>query len=253
VSNSNYDAPKMRTFVINLPRATDRRASIQAQLDASELDYELVEAVEGRALSAEERARLVDKTAVERFPDWLTPGAIGCALSHRRALELAAATGEVSLVLEDDAILSPGLEELCAELPAPPDGVVLLNFRSFKPCEIAPTGTPGLFAPVDPRQPVSSLAYLVGHDSARRMAELILPVRFAADSWGEYVAGGAIGELLLAYPRPVMPAPEVTSTILRAGGRGWRDHWPARQLRMLNRRGIAWRMNRVRVVDHQAR
>src|SRR5262245_6692080 len=119
----------MRTYVINLPRATDRREAMERQLATSDLDYEFVEAIEGRNLSADEYAELVDHTAVERWPHWLTPGAIGCLLSHRRVLEMAAERDEPSLILEDDAVLSPHLAAACAAWPVPVGGVVLLNFR----------------------------------------------------------------------------------------------------------------------------
>ena len=237
---------------------------MEVQLAGSGLDYEFIEGVEGRELPASSRAALVDEAAVARFPRWLKPGTIGCILSHRLVLERIAAADEgPALVLEDDAVLSDDLAGLTAALVpmVPSDGVILLNFRSLSPCRISATGLPAvrgheLFMPVGlhtKHEPVSSLAYLVGQEAARRMAELIVPVRFASDSWGEYVAGGAVRSLWCVLPRPVMPEPWVMSTVKHGRHVGLvprlRETSPIRQFRQLNRRRLAWLHNRVQVVD----
>ncbi|CAJ1417771.1 unnamed protein product, partial [Effrenium voratum] len=49
--------PSMRTFVINLKRRPDRRASIEDLCRKLELDYEIVEACDGRALAKQPGAR----------------------------------------------------------------------------------------------------------------------------------------------------------------------------------------------------
>lgn len=41
----------MKVFVINLARSTERRASMEQQLSLLNLDYEIVEAVDGSQLS----------------------------------------------------------------------------------------------------------------------------------------------------------------------------------------------------------
>jgi glycosyl transferase family 25 len=250
----------VKTYVINLPDSTERRAAMEKQLQTSRLDYEFIEAVDGRLLTSVERSSLVDKEAVTRYPWWLTPGAIGCILSHKLVYERVAASAEAALVLEDDAILPNGLDDTVAAMTAvlPDDGVFLLNFRSLKPCRLeraslAAIRTHEFFTPIDPRQPVSTLAYLVGPAAAQEMADLILPVRFAADSWGEYVAAGTIGSLVCVLPRPVMPIQTAVSTIRHDGRRGFRaaarETFPALQIRMLNRRRVAWIQNRVELVE----
>ncbi len=51
----------MRAYVINLPRSVARRALMEDQLRDSGLDYEFIDAIDGRALSADQRKTLVDE------------------------------------------------------------------------------------------------------------------------------------------------------------------------------------------------
>ncbi len=111
------------------------------QLEGVSLRHEFIEAVDGRALTPSERAELVDETAVARYPGWLTPGALGCALSHRRAYEriLDSEDDGVALVLEDDAILPTTITTKIAEVVPHMYGseIVLLYFRNFGVCDFS--------------------------------------------------------------------------------------------------------------------
>lgn len=235
---------------------------MERQLASVNLSFELVEAVEGRALTRDEWVRVVDHNAATRYHWWLTPGAVGCILSHRLVYERIAEAGHKSaLVLEDDARLPPDFGSIttCLAEQVTADDVLLLNFRSFKPCRLSAAdavkaGEYELMRPVDPSQVVSALAYIVGVRAAARMAEMIVPVRFAADSWGEYVSGGAIASLRCAFPRPVVPDKTVTSTI-RHGDAGGQHSFaklvltlPVDSLRRANRWRISRQMNRVEIV-----
>lgn len=252
----------MRTYVINLPREVERRAAIEAQLRVSGLDYHFVDGIDGQRLTDEERSALVDEAAVARFPRWLTPGMIGCMLSHRLVYELIAqAQNGPALVLEDDAVIAPQLAAIVAEmLPlVADDGLILLNFRSLKPCRLTRAGALRagdyeLLSPLDHWQPLSGLAYLLGEGAAQRMAQVSLPVRWAPDSWGDYMEAGALGSIRCALPRPVMPSLRVRSAT-RHGNEvhGIRDRalqsTPAQIVRQINRRRVRWLMNRVELLD----
>lgn len=246
----------MRGLVINLARATARRDHMVRELEGTNIEYEFIEAVDGHALPSAERARLVDESAVARFPGWLTPGAIGCALSHVNAYEIAAARSDpVTLVLEDDVVLSSDinaiLDQLAAHVGA--DHVALLHFRSFDPCRLRRTdaitvGERQILVPADPRQPLASSAYLLGREAAGRLASGVLPIRRAADSWGEFCDNGWI-DLQCVYPHPVLIDTRMESTVgygsaLKALG----SVSLTGSLRALNRRRIATRMSRVELV-----
>lgn len=93
---------QVAVYVISLARATERRRAIAAHLDSIGIEYEIVDAVDGRALSDEYRASVVAPGCV------LTPGLIGCGLSHwELSKKHLASDREVALFLEDDARLSP--------------------------------------------------------------------------------------------------------------------------------------------------
>jgi glycosyl transferase family 25 len=233
---------------------------MESQLTASGLIWEFVEGVDGRGLSTADWSALVDADAVERWPGWLTPGAIGCILSHKRVYELVAADSEPALVLEDDAVLPEGIAPLASQIASvmARDEVALLNFRSFGPCRLSRVGVTAvgaheLMSPLDAHQPIGTLAYVIGPEAAAQMAEIIVPIRWAADSWSEYVDAGALSSLRCVVPRPVTQARTMRSTIRHGEVSGPRakllDSWPVHLTRQLNRRRIAWLMNRIDIVD----
>lgn len=235
---------------------------MEQQLAATNLSVEFVEGIDGWSLTEDERSRMVDAEAVARYPKWLTPGMVGALLSHRLVYERIAEAGHTrALVLEDDARFTPdfgSIAEALAEHVAD-DEVLLLNFRSFKPCRLGASDAVTvdgyeLMRALDPSQLTSALAYIVGVHTAERMAEMNIPVRFAPDSWGEYVSGGAVVSIRCVLPRPVVPDKTVQSSTRHrdAGGRVS----PADQLlslpidaiRRVNRWRIARQMNRVEIV-----
>jgi glycosyl transferase family 25 len=119
----------MKAYIINLPQARLRRASMDEQLEHVGLSHEFVDGVDGRALSTTKRAALVDEATVARVPQWLTPELIGCALSHLRVYERVIASGdEIGLVLEDDVRLPGGISDTAVEVASHMTGseVVLL-------------------------------------------------------------------------------------------------------------------------------
>ncbi|MFG1284809.1 glycosyltransferase family 25 protein [Xanthobacter autotrophicus] len=86
----------MLILLINLARRPDRLAFMRGQLDALDLAFERIDAVDGRALD------------LGPTMGRITAGERACALSHRRAWERFLASGEqCCLVLEDDALIAP--------------------------------------------------------------------------------------------------------------------------------------------------
>jgi glycosyl transferase, family 25 len=98
----------MRILLINLARAVDRRIRMERQFAALGLAFERLEAIDGRQLTAQDRALVDDnrRRRITRYP--LSDNEIGCWLSHRRALQDVAASGDgMAAIVEDDAELSP--------------------------------------------------------------------------------------------------------------------------------------------------
>jgi glycosyl transferase family 25 len=73
----------MRIFVINLPQGRERRENILRECARFDLEPEITPTVDGRALSPDHLRELIYRPEVNP----LTPGEIGCALSHRAIYE----------------------------------------------------------------------------------------------------------------------------------------------------------------------
>ena len=95
-----FDGP---IFVINLNGSDARLDSAKMQLAAVDLDFERVEAVDGRGRLATDFPNYESKSAIEFFGRDLNSGEVGCYLSHVRAAQAFLDSGEdYGLVFEDD-------------------------------------------------------------------------------------------------------------------------------------------------------
>lgn len=107
-------------LMINLSSAADRRAAMQARLEAFGLRYERV-AVDLRHGSRDEARERASK-AFPRFRVGgrsLSSAEIGCWLSHLTAWQVAIERGaRACVVIEDDLILEPHFADTCDRLLA---------------------------------------------------------------------------------------------------------------------------------------
>ena len=101
-------------YVISLKRTPERRLHIQRQLNALNLDYSIVDAIDKNDLrSPQYRAEVtdllgIDKTIIEIGSEYFFRGHLACALSHVKAYNLIAKHNDsVACILEDDAQISP--------------------------------------------------------------------------------------------------------------------------------------------------
>ena len=101
-------------YIINLKRAPERRLNIQRQLDAFDLSYQFIEAVDRFELydkdyriAAADQAG-IDKSEMEYLYNNWHGGKIGCQLSHLKVYNLMIKNNiPIACVLEDDAYLMP--------------------------------------------------------------------------------------------------------------------------------------------------
>ena len=98
-------------FVISLPASVDRRAHMRKILDPLPLQYEFVDGVDGKQLSAEELNQVYDEKTAEIYCGrGLCLEEIGCYMSHVKAYEMISQRNiSEALILEDDVYLSPDL------------------------------------------------------------------------------------------------------------------------------------------------
>ncbi len=107
---------KLKFYVVNLKRATDRRQLMSAMLDKYGVNYEIFEATDGRELTPEDEAKvsLSDQVILEMaggrkcmVEDQMIPPEVGCALSHLRLYQHILDQGvERAVILEDDTVLN---------------------------------------------------------------------------------------------------------------------------------------------------
>ena len=103
-------------YVVTVDRSGSRLMEFLAQDGASE--FQVVDGVDLRLEPPTSVARLVDEVALlRRYGRLLAPGEVGCALSHRKVMNLVAEDTRLEdddavLVVEDDAVLHPDLESL---------------------------------------------------------------------------------------------------------------------------------------------
>ncbi len=198
----------MKIFVINLKRSPERRMLMEKQLAALDLAYEIVEAVDGKALTPEEIDRYCDKAALAQHPQWLSRGAIGCALSHLKAYRAIRDQGlPCGLVLEDDTVLEPALAAFLPRVAAQlhENEVLMLYYAAWKKCTLTAeasvvTGGHRLATPLDPRQIISGNAYIITNKACREVLAFQTPIKVTADSWNEYYQGRAIEHVRCVYP-----------------------------------------------------
>ena len=92
------NAQKLLVQVINLAIRPDRLARMKSQLKESGLSFETLVAVDGKEAGLESK--------------FLSTGEIGCFKSHVKAMQRQKEVGAShSLILEDDAVLNPAVNE----------------------------------------------------------------------------------------------------------------------------------------------
>lgn len=204
----------MHAYVISLVRSADRRAHMVSQLARTQLQYTIVDAVDGRDLDTTDR-ELFDPSADSTF----SPGIFGCVLSHLKVYrKILEDDLDVALVLEDDIVLPADLAALADAIAPQLTGaeVVLLNYHSQGACRITEAGKVALpsarrlMQVADMGSPFSGGAYLITRQACARMAGFVLPVRSRADYWERFYRSGAIDRV-----RCVLPMPVDNSVVLR--------------------------------------
>lgn len=214
----------MKTFLINLKRNADRLAAVSKRLAERGIAFERFPAVDGRALTPEERRRTYSpvRAALVRGYGFYA-GEIGCALSHLAICRKMVAEGlDLACVLEDDAIPEPGfaaaLKDLESKLDVTRAQVVLLSPVS---CRKEPPPEPGL------RRIAGGMftdAYVMTRPAAEAILRVNDPVCAPADSWGRFARRGPF-ELYRLMP-PVSRQNSTLASSEVAGPRPtWRKTW----------------------------
>lgn len=167
----------MRTFVINLDRAIDRRDRISNLCKKLKMDFEIFTAIDGRELDE----NFIRSSVYDYKNCFLTKGEIGCALSHIGVYkEIINRRLPYALIIEDDAVLdSRTVDFMSAFEKKPKNGIFLLTgdveYAKNKKRKI------GEFKVFPIATAIRATGYIITLKTAKKMVEFLMPIRYEAD------------------------------------------------------------------------
>ncbi|WP_310385720.1 glycosyltransferase family 25 protein [Roseateles sp.] len=180
----------MNYFVINLPRDIERRDSIINEMQKCKLNFSFIEAVDGRLFSAEAiKINYNEEKSIELFNRKMTPGEIGCALSHIKIYnKIVTERLPSAVILEDDICITDcHIEKLLTDLekiyPGDIPVVVLLNFVDRYESNKNDVMINEKYSMHDSYRSISSSAYFITQAAAKILSENIFPAYVVADKW----------------------------------------------------------------------
>jgi len=104
-----------QVLVISLERSLERRKKVEEQLSKTNIKWSFLNAVDGYTLS--ESPTAYKKEKVKRLQGYeLTPGEIGCFLSHIQAWNSCVSSEKITLVFEDDFLIGQRFELVLNDL-----------------------------------------------------------------------------------------------------------------------------------------
>lgn len=201
-------------LVISLTRSAERREHMARQLGDLGLLWEFVDGVDGSALAREELRSAAGAAALEVRPALgrrLTPGEIGCALSHQRCYRrILEKELRMAFVLEDDVDVPPAFVEVAEAILRFPPGweLVLFAHHSARNGTSKGAETTWRGAAVHPRHRVArvaefamgAMAYLLTSEGARKLLDHGTPVRMPADWVTGYAPSAGVRSCAVTPP-----------------------------------------------------
>lgn len=168
----------MKTYVINLASQIKKKEHIISECKKLNLDFEIYNAINGEELSEE----FINKNVLDYPNCYLTKGEIGCALSHINIYkEIVRNNLPYALILEDDAVLNPLLEDFIKDFENynEKQGIFLLT-GCFKYVKNRKTVI-GRFPVYLVGSAINAHGYIITLDTAKKMIKFLFPIRYEAD------------------------------------------------------------------------
>ena len=172
-------------FVVNLTESTERRKRIQEQLDQLGLQAEFFPAVRGKSLDAAELATNYDDSSFFRP---LSPGEIGCALSHVFIYKLIIERNiDHCLILEDDVLISEHVSKIMASIetvinPDSPELILLTSLKEYSENDSISLNIDN-YRIVPVIRAGCTHGYIITNAGARALYQYCYPIRKPADWW----------------------------------------------------------------------
>ena len=163
---------------------------------------------------------VVGRDVLAKTPDLprhpgLNPGQLGCALSHLAAYRIMAANDiPHAVVIEDDAALPEGFDDLAREVLSALQPGEIISFHSptqernaFSAFGARRIGRSLLVTPMEARSVRTTLCYAIDLGAARSILRGNDPVAFLADDFRAFHALGLVNHLRIFSPSLVDLAP----------------------------------------------
>lgn len=175
----------MPIFVVNLPESTERRERVQEQLDHLGLQAEFFPAVRGKSLDAAELATHYDNN---KFFRPLSPGEIGCALSHVFIYKTIIERNlDYCLILEDDILICDKISAILDSIktlvePASPEIILLTALKEYSENNSVSLNVDN-YRMVRVIRAGCTHGYIITNAGARALYQYCYPIRKPADWW----------------------------------------------------------------------
>ena len=212
------------SFVINLADNKVRMDNARRQLDAQDIPFSRIEAVNGWALTAEEIGRVYDNRANKtRARHDLVPAEIGCYLSHIDAWRaIAEGTAAGGFVFEDDFEANDTLRHVLTALSADGgsdwDMVKLFTFDPEAHVVADRTLHPSIRLVVPFRVPTCLIGYGLTRSAAQKLVETAVPFFRPVDEDQKYFWETGL-RVALTLPAPIKVGDQQTVTGTIGGAR----------------------------------
>ncbi|MHA6999505.1 glycosyltransferase family 25 protein [Aeromonas schubertii] len=177
-------------FVISLTRSLERREMAHKQMSHLGIDYCFFDAVDGRNITEKDTCRVDLNEAVRFSGHELSPGEIGCALSHINVYEMMIDKGiERCVILEDDAYLHMHFKKIVEAITACDNSeIVFLHHGKAKKWPILRALPEGyrlakyrVPSKNSKRAVLSAAGYILTLAGAKKLLSHAYPVRMPAD------------------------------------------------------------------------
>jgi glycosyl transferase, family 25 len=174
---------KLPIWILNMERSIERRAFMEEQFSRLNLEYEIIAAVDGLKLTNNELSRYSKKDAMRCSERELSPGEIGCVLSHARMWQrIVDEDLKQVLIFEDDVLIGEMLIRILDDLCKLPPDWEFINF-------VTDAGKVTFGDPICDIHRVCNFnyypnrlgAYLINKSGAQKLLKEVYPVRWTAD------------------------------------------------------------------------
>lgn len=181
----------MKSYVIHLERAQERRAQVERIIEAVPTSAEVLPACDGAMLSAAERTAFYPDVALlkPRYPFTLSAGELGCFQSHRTAWQkIIDEDQERALIVEDDVELLADFEASFDFAASQPNRFGYIQFQT-RPVtgEVTASGANGRRILRPSVVPLRTSAQLVTRAAARQLLEQTTQIDRPVDTFLQMV------------------------------------------------------------------